>query len=185
MASTRHLNFMVEQILTYSHLEESADSLAPEELDPEALARDVTSILEHEAQEKDLTLRVETEDGIGTFVTDPDKLRQVLMNLVQNAVKFTEEGEVVVTVSRGEEGEAVFEVRDTGVGIDPEDQKRIFNRFEKATRRHPSGIQSTGLGLAIVSDLTRRLGGEIDLESEPGQGSVFRVRVPPAPEARR
>ena len=113
---------------------------------------------------------------------DPGRLRQVLMNLVGNAVKFTERGEVAVTVKRAPSGKALapagscvllFSVRDTGIGIDPEARSRLFKAFVQADGSTTRRFGGTGLGLVISKQLVEMMGGEIDIESRPGEGSTF------------
>ena len=115
---------------------------------------------------------------------DPGKLRQVLYNLLSNAIKFTPEGGRVTLRARAESRHLVIQVEDTGIGIAEEDRDAIFEKFRQAkapgqdenvlTREH----QGTGLGLSIVRELTKLLGGNVHLESQPGQGSTFTVRIP-------
>lgn len=110
--------------------------------------------------------------------TDPDKLGQIVRNLVSNAVKFTDRGGVVsVTVAR-EGDDAVLMVRDTGIGIASEDQERIFESFQQIDTPERARPQGTGLGLAIVRDLCELLGYRVGVESAPGRGSTFTVRMP-------
>jgi signal transduction histidine kinase/ligand-binding sensor domain-containing protein/CheY-like chemotaxis protein len=108
---------------------------------------------------------------------DPVRLRQAITNLVGNAVKFTEQGEVLVRVVLVEEWENElvlrFEVADTGVGIEPEEQRRVFERFSQAPSEGSSDVRGTGLGLAITRQLVEMMGGEIGVESRPGEGSIF------------
>ena len=120
---------------------------------------------------------------------DPVRLRQVLRNLLSNALNFTREGEIVVTVSRpdGEDaGRLQFEVRDSGVGIPGDQQDRIFELFEQADGGENLRRGGTGLGLAICRQLVGMMGGEIGVESSPGRGSLFRfwIDAPPTPAER-
>jgi signal transduction histidine kinase len=111
------------------------------------------------------------------LTTDVDKARQVLVNLCSNATKYTERGEVRLRV-RGEGGRVVFEVSDTGIGIAPEHQARIFERFwqvDSASTRAAGGL---GIGLAAAREYARLLGGDVSMESEPGSGSTFRFWLP-------
>ena len=121
------------------------------------------------------------------MIGDATRLRQVLLNLAGNAIKFTETGGVGVIVEAGRNsGEVVFEVRDTGIGIAPEQQARIFREFEQADGGSARKFGGTGLGLAISRRIVERMGGRIEVESTPGEGSTFRVIVPlpPAEDAR-
>ena len=128
----------------------------------------------------------EPPDDVATLYTDEAKLAQILRNLVSNALKFTEEGEVQVEARREGE-EAVLSVTDTGIGIAPEDQGRIFQEFSQIEGPLQRRVKGTGLGLALSRKLAELLGGRIDLRSAPGAGSTFRVILPlrpaPAPAA--
>ncbi|MEM7166795.1 MAG: CHASE domain-containing protein [Planctomycetota bacterium] len=147
---------------------------------PEVLT-DVSSLLEVRAAGKGIQLLTKLEHPFPEFIeSDPVRLRQILMNLIGNAVKFTEQGTIVVTAScqqRQGQNSVSFAVKDTGVGISKEAQTRLFNDFTQAdtstTRRHGG----TGLGLAISRRLARILGGDIVLESAPGKGSTFTVTI--------
>ena len=113
---------------------------------------------------------------------DATRLRQVLLNLAGNAIKFTETGGVGVIVEPGRgSGEIVFEVRDTGIGIAPEQQARIFLEFEQADGGAARKFGGTGLGLAISRRIVERMGGRIEVESTPGEGASFRAVVPLPP----
>ena len=106
-------------------------------------------------------------------------MRQVLLNLAGNAIKFTERGGVAVVVERGERDDEIrFLVRDTGIGIAPEEQARIFHEFEQADGGSPRKFGGTGLGLAISKRIVERMGGRIGVDSTPGAGSTFHVSLP-------
>jgi CheY-like chemotaxis protein len=137
-------------------------------------------IMREAAKSKGLALRLEAEDlGGATFNLDGQRLRQVLLNLLNNAVKFTEEGHIRLAAALVREGKALrFEISDTGIGIDDEVISRLFTRFSQAdssTTRHYGG---SGLGLAISKGLIERMGGRIGVESRPGHGSMFWFELP-------
>ena len=110
--------------------------------------------------------------------TDPQRLEQVLNNFLSNAIKFTEFGEVALTVGADADGRVCFSVRDSGIGIEPEQQDGIFESFQRASGAAERGIGGTGLGLSIARELARLLGGNIRLESKPGVGSTFSFSLP-------
>jgi len=113
--------------------------------------------------------------------TDPDKLREVIMNLLHNAVEYNRAGGRVELAARHADGQVHFEVRDTGIGMSSEVRERIFERFFRAdSSRHATGVHA-GLGLAIVKEYVERLGGTIHVESMPDMGTTFRVSFPATP----
>jgi len=121
-------------------------------------------------------------DDLGRMVADPTKVRQMLLNLLSNASKFTSEGRITLEVDReanGSDGEAVvFCVSDTGIGMTGEQQQRVFEAFAQADASTARRFGGTGLGLAISKRLCQMMGGDIELTSEPGAGSAFRIRLP-------
>ena len=177
---------VLNDLLDFSRIEAGQIGIEYTVFDLPQLLNDIAKLFTEEARAKDLRLSAELRDGLPRFVTgDPARLRQVLTNLVANAVKFTEQGEIEITagVEPGA-GDAVrFEVRDTGIGIPPELQKQIFEAFTQAdgsmTRRHGG----SGLGLTIVRALVELMHGEIGLNSAPSRGSRFWFTVPLPPAA--
>jgi two-component system sensor histidine kinase/response regulator len=121
-------------------------------------------------------LRVE---GTPVFVTgDPGAIEQVLENVVSNAVKFSPAGTTVLVSVQPDGGTGVVDVEDQGPGISSADRERLFAKFSRLSARPTGGESSTGLGLSIVKTLTEAMGGEVSLESPPGRGARFRVRLP-------
>ena len=174
---TQQLTLMIDEILTYSSIEAGREKVRPERVLAAELMRAAATVVEPLARQKGLTLDVAEPDPATALVTDRDKVRQILVNLAGNAVKFTNAGRVDVAVENGN-GTVRFRVRDTGVGITAADQGRLFQPFTQVdaglTRRHGG----TGLGLYISQRLARLLGGRIDLESAPGAGSTFTLTLP-------
>jgi PAS domain S-box-containing protein len=173
---------VINQILDLSKIEAGKFALDSEPFVLEQLVSSLGAMHELRAREKDLRLHVETTPRArGVYEGDAGRLRQILTNLVSNAVKFTESGLVSLTVSlEGEkDGRAAlrFDVRDTGPGMTDEEMSRLFTPFTQldssSTRRH----EGTGLGLAISRRLAEMMGGEIAVESVRGQGSLFRLRI--------
>lgn len=176
-ASAWHLTQVIDEILTFSRGEAGRERVHRERVDLRELAAPVASLFDPAASAKDLALRVEVGTEPIVIHTDGQKVRQILFNLVSNAVKFTEKGEVRVCLA--EDGVyAVIEVVDTGIGIAPEHREKVFESFWQvgmgATRTAPG----TGLGLTITRRLAHLLGGRVELDSEIGKGSVFRVFLP-------
>jgi signal transduction histidine kinase/CheY-like chemotaxis protein len=177
--SGEHLLTLIVDILDLSQIEAGKTELHVAQVDPRALSTMLDDIIRIKAAEKQLTFLVDCgEDVPKLLMADEKRLRQVLLNLLSNAVKFTKSGLVRLSVQQvGQDAltghpRIRFEVQDSGVGIRPEDQQRIFDPFEQAgdSRSRSAG---TGLGLAISRQLVRLMGGELQLRSEPGVGSLF------------
>jgi len=173
---------IIDDILDFSRME--ARSLVLEEIDVDlrAVVEDVVGMLAEKAQAKSLEILADVDESLPSGVAgDPGRLRQVLMNLVGNAVKFTERGEVVVSaalVSQDEESVLVrFAVRDTGIGIDPADHDRLFDKFSQVDASTTRRYGGTGLGLAISRQLAELMGGRLEVDSAPGRGSTFTFTV--------
>jgi signal transduction histidine kinase len=182
----RHLGSLIEDILTYASLE--ADRLtaraAPVRLDE--LLDTLHPFLEPLAREKGIEFLIDLEAGLPVLTTDEARVRQILLNLCQNAIKFTEVGGVTVRVSRGSpaaDGGATvrFAVRDTGVGIASTDMQRLFRPFSQLEDSETRRARGTGLGLYIARRLATLLGGRIELVSRPGDGSIFTLVLPQSP----
>jgi signal transduction histidine kinase len=171
-----HLRGIVDEILLFSRMEAGRERLHPAEVDPKELLETVAELMRPAATERGLELRVEAAEG-APIVTDPTRLRQILLNLVANAVKFTRQGSVTMTLER-QQGEILVRVSDTGVGIAPENLQAIFDLFWQADAGTTREFGGTGLGLTVTLRLARLLGGDISVSSLPGEGSTFTVRLP-------
>jgi signal transduction histidine kinase len=181
-AVTHQLTGMIEEILTFSSLEAGRELVRPRPTDTGELLNAVTSVIEPLAQGKGLGFSCQAASDLPPIVTDPDKTRQILVNLAGNAVKFTDRGEVRVDVTP-ERGGIRFAVRDTGVGIAPADLNRLFQPFTQLDTGLTRRYGGTGLGLYISRGLAELLGGRIEVDSAPGQGSTFALVLPArAPE---
>ena len=179
---THHLAVVIDEILTFSNLEAGRETARFDTVDVSVLIRSVLAIIEPQARHRGIGFEVSVPAGL-EMVTDPDKTRQILVNLVGNAVKFTDAGRVTLTVAPI--GDAVaFAVRDTGIGIRASDRPRLFQAFSQLdsglTRRHGG----TGLGLYISQRLALLLGGCVSVESELGKGSTFTLSLPIRPPER-
>ncbi len=177
-----HLLAIISDLLNMSKIEAKRMTLEPSLFDLPTLARDLQSMFAASAAAKALRFSVETpEDLPGRVLGDEGKLRQILINLLGNAIKFTSRGVVVLRIRSAPmptDGlRLVAEVEDSGPGIDAAELDRLFQPFEQAALGRKSGT-GTGLGLAISREFARLMGGEITVSSEVGRGSVFRVEVP-------
>ena len=175
--SARHLLSLIEEILTFSRLEAGRERLRLESGDVHSLVAESRAIVEPLARAKGLSLTVREPDHAIEIVSDLRKVRQVLINLLDNAVKFTQQGGIELD-ARLVEDSMVFEVRDTGIGIAPEHHARVFDPFWQADQSNTRTAHGTGLGLAVSQGLARALGGDVTLASEPGRGSTFTFHLP-------
>jgi PAS domain S-box-containing protein len=173
----RHLRDLIEEILSFARLEGGKEEVQAEPADLVELAREAAALAEPLALERGLHFRLELPTAPVPVRTDARKVRQVLVNLLANAVKFTERGEVVLGLEDAG-AYAVLRVRDTGMGITPADQERVFEPFWQADQRLAREHGGSGLGLAVARQMARLLGGDITLRSAPGAGSTFELRLP-------
>lgn len=174
-----HLLTLINNVLELSKIEAGRMSLIDAPTDIVDLTAEVVEMLEGPAAEKGLSLRLEADGAPPMAMVDAVKLRQILVNLISNAIKCTDDGEVAARVAfeqlEAERGRFVITVSDTGVGIAPQDHERIFDAFVQAgdvDRR-----AGTGLGLSICRQFARLMGGKLDLSSTPGLGSAFRLTL--------
>lgn len=179
LSAGKDLLGLINDILDLSKIEAGRMEMRPETVWLSQMLTDLGNTLRPLAEQKGLDFQVSLADDCAEALeTDRQRLEQVLKNLLSNAIKFTEQGEVALTVSVASGNRVCFEVRDTGIGI-PEDQQQIifeaFRQLDSAASRKYSG---TGLGLSISRELTRLLGGELQLVSQPGHGSTFTVIIP-------
>jgi signal transduction histidine kinase len=177
LAAAGHLDRLVEQALGYQRAEAGWETVRPASVDLAALARESAALVEPLARQKGLNFVVDAGDAPFAVRTDADKVRQILFNLLGNAVKFTDRGEIRLAL-RAEGDRAVLEVADTGIGIAPENLERVFEPFWQAAPGVLERGPGIGLGLALLRRNTWALGGEVRLHSEPGLGSTFRVTIP-------
>jgi PAS domain S-box-containing protein len=176
-AAAKHLVRIIEEILTFSRVEAGKEPLQLETLDCAALMRDVRELFEPQASAKGLSLVVSIPDAPVALWTDATKLRQILINVVGNALKFTDVGEVSLELSTDAE-RARFRIRDSGPGIDPVDLERIFDPFTQLDQTLTRLKGGTGLGLPVSRRLAQLLGGDLVVESAPTQGTLFTCWLP-------
>jgi PAS domain S-box-containing protein len=176
-ASAWHLLSIIEEILSFSRMEAGRETVNPETVDAAELGQEAAAMVAPVALQKGIDFKVELGSEPLQIQTDRSKLRQILLNLLSNAIKFTERGSV--TLEGHVEGDEIrIQVSDTGIGIDPENIERIFEPFWQVDRGMRRRTGGTGLGLTVSRQLAQLLGGDLTVESEPGKGSVFTVRLP-------
>ena len=166
---------LVEELLELSRIESGAAPLRFVPLDAAALVTDTVKRFAQQAERAGLTLAARTPEGALPIVGDGERLERALGNLVANAIKFTPLGGSVTVAAEATDGDVAISVTDTGIGIEPEQQARVFERFYKADRGRGDG---TGLGLAIVKHIALAHEGNVSVESRPGRGSTFTIRLP-------
>ncbi len=188
--SGRDLLTIINDILDFSKLEAGKLRVETIPFDLPSTIEGIIALLTAKADQKQIRLRAKIDPGVPTRVLgDPGRVRQVLTNLIDNAIKFTDQGFVMVQVlpgpTLGDVPSVSFMIRDSGIGIPAEKRATIFEKFTQADTSTTRKYGGTGLGLSICRQLTELMGGTIAVESEPGQGSAFTVRIPfgqPAPE---
>lgn len=188
-ASGQTLLSILNDVLDISKLESGRYDLHPVDFDVPALLSNVEALYGHGARDKGLSLTVDVDSSVPRFLKgDPDRLRQLLGNLVSNAIKYTDEGRVCVRACAESEDSGTvvltIEVEDTGIGIEEEDLPRLFNLFEQLHQNDRPRPPGTGLGLAICQRLVESMDGSIRVRSRPGVGSTFTCSVRVEPSAR-
>jgi signal transduction histidine kinase len=184
----KHLLSLINDILDLSKIEAGRMDLLIEQADVAGIIEEVRATVEPLVARNGNKLVVSVPAKPGTMYTDATKLRQMLLNLLSNAAKFTDKGTVTLEVER-KNGQMIFRVRDTGIGITPEQMSRLFEAFAQADAGTTRKYGGTGLGLAITRRFCQLMGGDVNGESAKGQGSTFTIRLPadsraakPAPE---
>ncbi len=174
-----HLVTIIDEILSFSRVEAGKEEIHETDVDLARVIREVTEVVGAQSAAKGLEMRLRDPGGEPVLLwTDPGKLRQILLNLIGNAVRYTPEGTVEVTVDRRAPEWLQVHVHDTGPGIAEEDQERIFEPFTQLDDSLTRASGGTGLGLAICRRLARLLDGEVAVSSEVGEGSTFTLRLP-------
>jgi signal transduction histidine kinase/DNA-binding response OmpR family regulator len=181
VSSGRHLLGLINDVLDLSKIEAGKVELHAEDLDVAELVAGAAETIRPLVAERGNTLEVASGEELGSMHSDATRLRQVLYNLLSNAAKFTSAGTVTLSAQREREAggdQIVFRVRDTGIGMTPEQMALIFEAFSQAESTTTRDYGGTGLGLAITKRFCEMLGGSVGVESEPGVGSQFEVRLP-------
>jgi signal transduction histidine kinase len=188
-AATRHLRSLIEEVLSFARIEAGRAEVRHEKADLCEIAREVAAVIEPLAWEKRLLFTLEACEPPESLVTDADKVRQILINLAGNAVKFTESGEIRIAIERvGSDGaangnpdqaeEVAIHVSDTGPGISVEDRQRLFRPFEQLDSGLSRRYGGTGLGLYLSGQYAELIGGRIEVSSQSGTGSRFSLILP-------
>ena len=171
---------LINDILDLSKIEAGKVEVQPESIVVAEVAEALTRSFEPMARERRLAFTCTVDPGTPERIhTDPQRLGQILKNLLANACKFTQAGAIALRVSAAPEGQVTFAVQDSGIGIPPEQQEVIFEAFRQADGSTHRKYGGTGLGLSISRDLARLLGGDVTVQSEVGKGSIFTLRLPP------
>ncbi|MEM9776044.1 MAG: ATP-binding protein [Chloroflexota bacterium] len=176
--SARHLLSLINSVLDMSKIESGQMSLDIQSFSIDQLIEDVHQIISPLVCRNNNRFSIDQSDAPDIIIGDKLRIRQVIVNLVNNALKFTQDGVVTLKILSEESDKILFEVHDTGIGIEPELQKEIFSPFKQASTGRNREFDGTGLGLAISKQLTELMQGTIGAESELGVGSVFRVELP-------
>ena len=173
------LEKLVEDLLMLSKIETRASALKPERLSVAELIKDTLDVIKEPAERKHVSIAC--EESMGSLFVDGDRnaLEQVLINLVENAVKYGRQGgKIMLSAVEKDPGEIQISVKDDGIGIPPEDLPRIFERFYRVDKGRSQELGGTGLGLSIVKHIVQAHGGKVWVESEPGKGSTFYITLP-------
>jgi GAF domain-containing protein/CheY-like chemotaxis protein/anti-sigma regulatory factor (Ser/Thr protein kinase) len=180
-AAGKHLLELINAVLDLSKIEAGKMELYLESFDVAGLVRDIAAVIQPLAAKNSNRLDVRCPDAVGTMHADLTKVRQALFNLLSNACKFTERGEVSLSVAReATDGQdwMLFSVSDTGIGMTPDQLAKLFEAFSQADAATTRRYGGTGLGLALSRRLCRMMGGDVTVESEPDRGSTFTIRLP-------
>lgn len=184
LGNSRHLLGLLNDLLDISKIDAGRMGLVCTDCSPRGIAEDVRALLAVQAEAKHLQLSVEAGPTVPHSIrTDARRLQQVLVNLVNNAIKYTEEGAIRIVLDCLPAGDAASEmlqiqVIDSGIGMDPEDLANLFQRFVQVERVDAQGVKGTGLGLSISREFARLLGGDLTASSRRGTGSTFTVTIP-------
>jgi signal transduction histidine kinase len=169
---------MVNDLLDVAKIEAGRTTMRPSEFTVADLFAGLRGMFRPLLASDAVALTFEEAPGLPALRTDEQRLSQVLRNFISNAIKFTERGEIHVSAGWVDEGMVRFAVRDTGIGIAPADQERIFQDFAQVDGPIQRRVRGTGLGLPLTKKLAALLGGHVELQSAPGAGSTFTVMVP-------
>lgn len=173
-SSAGHLLSLIDEVLDSAGIEAGHIRLDPQPVRPAAIGAECVAALSQMAAERGITLELATGEASAALL-DPSRLRQVIVNFLSNAIKFTDAGGQVSLALTRTRGRLVIAVADTGIGIAPEDRERVFDEFVRIGGRDRAG---SGLGLALTREIVRAQGGDVDVRSQPGVGSTFTAWLP-------
>jgi PAS domain S-box-containing protein len=175
-----HLLALINDILDLAKIESGKDDLAEEAIDLAENTKSALMLVRQRAMERGVILNLEIEEGMPALWADPRKLKQVFVNLLTNAIKFTDRGGLITFAARRDAaGGLVFEIADTGIGIAPEDIPKALSQFGQVKRDPEYAQEGTGLGLPLTQAIVEQHGGTLELRSQPGIGTSVTVRFPP------
>lgn len=175
--NTKRLISIVSDLLTLSELDREEQVFSQDKVVLTNVLHEVLHSFERVAQEKGLALTTHVQDNIPVIYADSHAIQQVIFNLIDNACKYTEEGEISISLTADNENVHIS-ITDTGIGMTPKEQKKVFDRFYVVDKSRSRQVGGTGLGLSIVKNIVRLHGGSVELTSTPGSGSTFAVSLP-------
>ena len=174
---SKRIEHLIEDLLVLSKLEKDESAINVEHIEVDYMLDDILPVVEQQALQKNIDMKVEMDQNV-TLEADEEKIKQILFNLVTNAISYTpEKGSVSIKIKE-EEHDVCFIVQDTGIGISEQDLPRIFERFYRVDKDRSRETGGTGLGLAIVKHIVEAHQGKIDVDSELGKGTTFKVYIP-------
>jgi signal transduction histidine kinase len=180
-SSGRHLLSLINDILDLSKIEAGRMELDMAEFELRPALENAMTLVRERAQRHGIALELSVEATLGAIRADERKFKQIVLNLLSNAVKFTPDGGNVGVSARREGGFAEVAVKDTGIGISPEDQASVFEEFKQVGRDYTRKAEGTGLGLALTKRFVELHGGTLRVDSAPGKGSTFTFSIPLQP----
>jgi signal transduction histidine kinase len=181
LTSGRHLLSLINEILDLSKVEAGRMELETAPFDLPLAIENARTFVRERAAKHGITVDVDVDDRLGEYLGDERKIKQILLNLLSNAVKFTPEGGRIGINARQVDGSVEISVSDTGIGIAPEDQPKIFEEFRQVGSDYAHKVEGTGLGLTLAKKFVELHGGRIWVQSEPGKGSTFTFTLPARP----
>ncbi|HUP88924.1 MAG TPA: PAS domain-containing sensor histidine kinase [Longimicrobiales bacterium] len=178
LVSAKHQLYLIDQLLSFARLDSNHEKVELTPVDVRSVAREAIQLIETQAHEKNLAVRLDMPDEPVVTATDPDKLRQVVINLLANAVRYTESGEITLELAASQADDVLVLVSDTGIGISAKNLPHVFEPFWQVDPGQRTRGGGTGLGLAVVKQVVALLGGSVSAKSVVGKGSTFQICLP-------